>query len=119
MNRAPAARSTQGLTDEQMEALANATTSVEDRDQEIQHIARSIEELAEVFKELNVLVVDQGTLLDRIDHNVDMTLDTVKEGVKHLESAEKSQKSARPMWCIAALMALIIIMIVIIAVRKA
>lgn len=101
-----------------MEALASSNTSVQERDEEIMHIARSIEELAEIFKELNVLVVDQGTLLDRIDHNVDMTLDTVKDGVKHLQTAEKYQKSARPMWCIGLLMLLIIAMIIVIAVRK-
>ena len=34
-------------------------------------IAKSIEELATIFKELAVLVIDQGTILDRIDFNME------------------------------------------------
>ena len=30
-----------------------------------------INDLAEVFKSLNQLVVDQGSILDRIDYNID------------------------------------------------
>ena len=33
--------------------------------------AQSIEELSEIFKELAVLVIDQGTILDRIDFNME------------------------------------------------
>ena len=44
------------------------------RDQEIQHIARSIEELSQIFKELAVLVIDQGTVLDRIDFNMEQVV---------------------------------------------
>ena len=34
-------------------------------------LAQSIEELSEIFKELAVLVIDQGTILDRIDFNME------------------------------------------------
>ena len=33
--------------------------------------AQSIEELSDIFKELAVLVIDQGTILDRIDFNME------------------------------------------------
>jgi syntaxin 16 len=34
---------------------------------------KSINGLAEVFKEINQLVIDQGTILDRIDYNIEQT----------------------------------------------
>lgn len=47
---------------------------IRDRDQEIVAIAKSIEELSQIFKELAVLVIDQGTVLDRIDYNMEQVV---------------------------------------------
>jgi syntaxin 16 len=52
---------------------------VNERDQEIERIASSIEELAHVMKHLADLVIDQGTVLDRIDYNMDQAVDHVQE----------------------------------------
>jgi len=49
-----------GFDDIQIEMLEQMETDVQSRDQEISSIAKSIEELATVFKELAVLVIDQG-----------------------------------------------------------
>ena len=46
--------------------------------------AESINELAEIFKELTVLIVDQGTILDRIDYNLEVALERTKDGVGEL-----------------------------------
>ncbi len=75
------------------------------------HIAKSIEELAAIFKELAVLVIDQGTILDRIDYNMENAVDSAKEGVKQLEKAEEHQKNSMSVKCIIALVVLIIIMV--------
>ena len=87
---------------------------VEQRDAEIQHIAKSIEELAQIFKELAVLVIDQGTILDRIDFNMETAVEHAKEGVVNLEKAEESQKANPAMKCIIALVLIIIILLIVI-----
>lgn len=83
---------------------------INERDQEIQKIATSITELATIFKELAVLVIDQGTILDRIDYNMEQVVEQTEKGVVELEQAEKIQKTNRPMKCIGVLLILICLM---------
>lgn len=40
----------------------------------------TINELNEIYKEMSQLVLVQGTLLDRIDVNLDKTIDNIKKG---------------------------------------
>ena len=84
---------------------------VNQRDEEIMRIAKSIEELAAIFKELAVLVVDQGTILDRIDYNMESAVEHAKEGIVQLQKAEDHQKNALPFRCIVVLVVLIAIML--------
>ena len=64
------------------------------RDVEIISIAKSVEELAIMFKDLNSLVVQQGTILDRIDYNMECAVSNVKSGNDNLETANKHHKKA-------------------------
>jgi syntaxin 16 len=57
--------------------------SIVQREREIEDIARGILDLSELFKELQTMVIDQGTMLDRIDYNVELTRDRVKDA--HVE----------------------------------
>ena len=45
----------------------------------------SVNELAQIMKDLSVLVIDQGTIVDRIDHNIQTVATTVEEGLKQLQ----------------------------------
>mmetsp|Transcript_30565 Transcript_30565/g.48056 ORF Transcript_30565/g.48056 Transcript_30565/m.48056 type:complete len:191 (+) Transcript_30565:398-970(+) len=108
-----------GFTAQQMAVLEDTETLVQERDQEINHIVQSIEELSTIFKELAVLVIDQGTVLDRIDYNMELVVESTKEGITQLEKAEKNQKSARPLKCIAFLVAMIVLMLVLLIMKHA
>lgn len=59
------------------------------RDRELTEIANSIASLAELFKELSILVIDQGTLLDSVEYNVEQTSVHIAEAVKELDIATR------------------------------
>ena len=88
------------------------------RDAEITKIAASIEELAAIFKELAVLVIDQGTVLDRIDYNMEQTAEAVEQGVEELVKADKTQKKSRMFLCIMCLAVAVVLMTVVIVFKK-
>ncbi len=88
-----------GFTDEQVHELATQEEDVDERMREIQRVAKSVEDLAVLFKELATLVVDQGTILDRIDVNMETAVVHVKKGLESIQDADKLQKNARPIKC--------------------
>lgn len=47
------------------------------------------------MKDLSTLVIDQGTILDRIDYNMEQVATAVEEGVKELQKADKHQKASQ------------------------
>jgi syntaxin 16 len=51
--------------------LTSNDATIMQREREITDIAKGIIELADIFKELQNMVIDQGTLLDRIDFNIE------------------------------------------------
>lgn len=62
------------------------------REREIEDIAQGIIELANIFQELQTMVIDQGSMLDRIDYNVENMSRDVKEADKELKVASGYQK---------------------------
>ena len=62
------------------------------REREIEDIAQGIIELANIFQELQTMVIDQGSMLDRIDYNVENMSRDVKEADKELKVASGYQR---------------------------
>ena len=58
--------------------------AIAQREREINDIAQGIIELADIFKELQGMVIDQGTMLDRIDYNIENMAVNVKAADKEL-----------------------------------
>ena len=102
----------QGFTEGQLQELASSEQEVDERMQEIQRIAKSVAELAVLFKDLNTLVVEQGTILDRIDHNMEAAVQHVKKGLVEIETADEYSKKATPTKCMLILMVMIVIVCV-------
>jgi len=98
---AGASRDSQGLSQAQMQELDNAEEFAAQRSGEVAQIASSIEELNRIFRELAVLVIDQGSILDRIDYNTEKIYNKSDEGKKQMEKASnvKRKNDTRAMYC--------------------
>jgi hypothetical protein len=67
---------------------------IDERDVEITHIAREVNELAEVFRDLGTLVKEQGSGIDAIASNIEAARGHVEGGVRHLQEADQLHKGA-------------------------
>jgi len=78
-------------------------------------IIESIRELNQIFREMSILVVEQGTVLDRIDYNIEVTHQRVVAGNQELIKANEysSKASKKFWWCFGILLILIIILLAI------
>jgi len=107
-----------GFTTAQLQQLDKNDEVVKEREEEIHHIVQSIGDLNTIFKDLSVMIIDQGTILDRIDYNVEHASVQVEKGLQQLVKSEKHQKSSRKMLCILVLSVVLIIMIVALVIVK-
>jgi len=57
------------------------------RNRELTEIAKSIADLAVLFKDLSSMVIDQGTLLDSVEFNIEQTAVQMSQAVKELNVA--------------------------------
>jgi len=106
-----------GFTEDQMEMLIQNERDVIRRDKELKEILKSIYELQELFKDFSALVVEQGTMLDRIDFNIERTQTYLKKGNKQLERAESYQKCSRWVICLIFLLVIVVIVAAVLALK--
>jgi syntaxin 16 len=66
--------------------------AIAQREREIEDIAQGIIELATIFQDLQAMVIDQGTMLDRIDYNVENMSTDVKAAAEELTVASGYQR---------------------------
>ena len=67
-----------------LQRLHTNDAAIAQREKEINDIAQGIIELADIFKELQSMVIDQGTVLDRVDYNIENMVVNVREAEKEL-----------------------------------
>ncbi|EKX52318.1 syntaxin 16 [Guillardia theta CCMP2712] len=92
-----------GFTQAQLQELEDVEESVQLREKEIEKVADSIKELQTIFKELAVLIIDQGSIIDRIDYNIEKASEHTAKASDELVKAEKSQRRNPAMCCIIIL----------------
>ncbi|XP_027350951.1 syntaxin-43-like isoform X4 [Abrus precatorius] len=108
----------QGFSEEQMTKLKKSEQFSEEREREIEQVAKSVHELAQIMKDLSVLVIDQGTIVDRIDYNIQSVATSVEEGFKQLQKAERTQKKGGMVMCATVLVIMCVVMIVLLIFKE-
>ena len=64
------------------------------RDTELGELLNSMNNLTSTFRDLKNLVMEQGTVLDRIDYNIDIAAVNTAKGKQHLMKASELQKKS-------------------------
>lgn len=75
----------QGFTDQQMKLVQDNTLQIEQREREITAIVQSLSDINEMYQDLATMVLEQGTIIDRIDYNIEQAQYKVEQGVHQLE----------------------------------
>lgn len=97
--------------------LSSNDGAIAQREREIADIAQGIIELADIFKELQSMIIDQGTMLDRIDYNVERMAVDVKAADKELTVATGYQKKTTKRKLILLLVLLVVGMFVLLLLK--
>merc|ERR1711865_180963 len=108
-----------GWSQSQLQEIGTMDHIIDERDKEITKIAQSVSELAQLFRELSVLVIDQGTILDRIDYNMEEVVMNFEQAEEQLEQTEKIMKKGWSAYCILILCIMCILMATILVIKKA
>lgn len=89
---------------------------IEERDQGIKEIQNQISEVNEIFKDLAVLVNEQGIVIEDIGSNIETSYHATAEATTHLVKASKSQKSRKCLscWVPLAILGVVIIIVIIV-----
>ncbi|KAG6001652.1 hypothetical protein E4U21_003985 [Claviceps maximensis] len=101
----------------QQQLLHTNDAAITQREREIEDIAQGIIELSDLFRDLQNMVIDQGTLLDRIDYNVEHMYEDVKGASQELNLASSHQRRAARRKVILLLIILIVGLLVLLLIK--
>jgi syntaxin 16 len=105
------------LQQQQQQAMLAGEALAQERDAEIVKVVEAITELAQIMRDLSTLVVEQGTMLDRVDANIQGAAIKVDAGVRELVQAERTQRRGSAAVCISALLVMIFVMLLVVIVK--
>ncbi|GFY83951.1 syntaxin/t-SNARE family protein [Actinidia rufa] len=89
---------------------------IEEREQGIKEIQQQIGEVNDIFKDLAVLVHEQGVMIDDISSNIENSHAATTQATSQLAKASKIQRSNSSLTCLLLLIFGIVLIIVIIVV---
>jgi syntaxin 16 len=68
--------------------------ALQQRDNELSLLLNNVSELSNIFKDIQTLVMEQGSILDRIDYNIDIAGDNVVKSKKSITKANEYHKQS-------------------------
>jgi len=80
-----------------------------DRERDIREIEKNVIEVNEIFRDLSALVVEQGSMIDSIESNIESSVEHTSKGAEELVKASKYQKSSRNKLCCLLLIITVIV----------
>ncbi|XP_064620414.1 syntaxin isoform X8 [Lineus longissimus] len=103
---------TQGIITETQQAK-QSLADIEARHADIMKLEKSIKELHDMFMDMAMLVESQGEMIDRVEYNVEQSVNYVETAVADTKKAVKYQSSARRkkimiLICVVVLLVIII-----------
>ncbi|ERN16822.1 hypothetical protein AMTRI_Chr02g221560 [Amborella trichopoda] len=107
-----------GFNEFQLSKLKKSEAFTAEREREITQVVESVNELAQIMKDLSVLVIDQGTIIDRIDYNIQNVASSVEEGFKQLQKAERTQRKGGMVMCATVLIFMCLFMLVLLIIKE-
>ena len=69
-------------------------SQIKKRDEDISVLVKSINELSVIFKDLQNIVQEQGTILDRIDYNINISYENSQKGLQSIKKADEYHKDS-------------------------
>lgn len=109
----------QALMNSNRVGQANAALNeVQNRHRDIQQIARTMNELAELFHDMEMMVAEQEPALEQIEFKAEEAQNNIEHGVAMEGKAVESARAARKKkwWCFAIVIIILIIIAIILAV---
>eukprot|EP01088_Endostelium_zonatum_P011950 TRINITY_DN26108_c0_g1_i1.p1 TRINITY_DN26108_c0_g1~~TRINITY_DN26108_c0_g1_i1.p1 ORF type:complete len:392 (-),score=93.39 TRINITY_DN26108_c0_g1_i1:44-1219(-) len=106
-----------GFTESQKWQADHMEKDIDIYTKDIKQLHRSITQLVEMFNDLHTQVIEQGTLIDRIDYTIKNVQYTVKEAVVQTKKAEEEQKKTGQKMLLLLLLIAIFGLIIFIMIR--
>jgi len=91
---------------------------IAERDEDVKQIEKDVLEINEIFRDLSVMVQDQGTKINQIHDYIETTTDNTGAAEQEIGQAYASQKKARRRTCLLAAILFAAVVIVVLIVTQ-
>lgn len=113
---------TQALMQSNRQGQASAAlNNVKDRHAQILKIEKQMSELAQLFQDMNTLVVQQEVAVQQIDQQAEEVVENLDKGNTEIDTAVKTARATRrkKWWCLGITLLIIIVVVIIVVVYLA